>query len=95
MIGRQIPLWGIICVLGGIAAQAVSVYYGQQSQAIALARLESTTASVLQKLDNVAVTQNASDREDLKRDFKLSDHENRLVALESLLRRQLPPERRQ
>lgn len=89
-IKREIPLWGILAVLGGIALQAISVYYGQQSQSEKLTRLESNIAAINAKFDTIAQTSNASQLKDLEHDFKLTSLTNRVVALENVMQRQLP-----
>lgn len=38
-ITREIPLWGILSVVGTLAAQGVSTYYGQQRLAETVERL--------------------------------------------------------
>lgn len=90
LIKREIPLWGILCVLGAFGLQAVSVFYGQQSQSEKLARLEQNLAQINAKFDSIATTQNTSALKDFEHDFKITSLTNRIVALENVMQRQLP-----
>lgn len=90
-INRTIPLWGIVTLLGMVALQAISLYYGQASQGEKIAGVQVSVTAINVKLDSVQVAQNKSDLKDLEHDFKITSLTNRIAALENVLQRQLPP----
>ena len=45
-VTREVPMWGILSVLGAACAQAVATYYGQQSMAAEQARQTLTLAEI-------------------------------------------------
>ncbi len=91
-ITREVPMWGILTVLGSLACQAIALYYGQQSMAAEMSRLSSTLAEI--KLDQKALAaelrRNAESTTELK--YQQAGLEQRVRLLESA--QSAPPPRR-
>jgi hypothetical protein len=77
-VNREIPLWGLICVIAVIAGQAVTLWFGQQRQAEVLNEM---SAQVRQ----MSLDLGARNLKDVEHDLRLADHERRLLASEARL----------
>jgi hypothetical protein len=77
-VNREIPLWGLICVIAVIAGQAVTLWFGQQRQAEVLSEM---SAQVRQ----MSLDLGARNLKDVEHDLRLADHERRMLAAEARL----------
>lgn len=76
-VTREIPLWGILTVIGALGAQGVSAYYGQ-------ARLVENVAGLTTEVRALATEVNSLTRTQTGFQFQLEDMRRRLEALEAL-----------
>lgn len=74
-ITRSIPLTWVLSVLAAVIGQAVVVYFTQQRQGELL-------QDMARELKQVSTTLGVSSSKDVEHDFRLSDHERRLQAIE-------------
>lgn len=81
-IVREVPLWGIVIMLFSIVAQAVSLFYAQQSQGESIQRMTVRIVELTSEIRQLSVSANVKDIKDAEHDFKLQDHERRLANVE-------------
>lgn len=86
-VTRQVPLWGILCVIGGLGVQAVALYYGQQSMAAELGRLTATLAEVKRDQRELTVELRRSDAKLIELTHQQAGLEQRVRLLEAQPRR--------
>lgn len=81
-IERTIPLWGIITVIGAIAAQGFAVINGQDKQAIQLTHQAAEMAKMAAKLDALSTEANTKNTKDMEQDLRLAEYSRRLILVE-------------
>lgn len=74
-ITRSLPLYWLLSVLAAMIMQAAVVYFAQQRQGELIQAMTGELKQVVQAV-------NTSNVKDVEHDFRLSDHERRLQALE-------------
>lgn len=81
-VTREIPLWGLLCVIGALAGQAVTMYYSLERQADKQRDQTEAIKVLAGKIDRLAEDNNARAAKDNEHDWKLADHERRIQAIE-------------
>lgn len=82
-VTREIPLWGIITILGALAAQAVALYYGLQRQVEEQTRQGIRQSEMAADLRSIAGEMQKGSVETMKLGFTVSNLESRVRALEN------------
>lgn len=75
-VAREIPLWGILSVLGMLGAQGVTMYYGQ-------ARLAEQMTDVRSSVRALTESSNSSREQQILMNARVAEVERRLTNLES------------
>jgi len=81
-ITKEIPLWGIITLLGALAAQAVALYYGQLEQAREMRRWGERQAEMASDIKSIAGEGQKAGRDMQEFGFQLRVLQDRVRALE-------------
>ncbi len=81
-IDRKIPLWGVLCVVGGLLVQAVLVWNGQALQAAEIRHQSDQIQDLTQQVKAMAALMAAKDGIDIKQDLRIDELGRRVTALE-------------
>lgn len=81
-ITREIPLWGIVSVLGTLAIQAVMIWAGQREHGHALTEMAARLAEQTKQIQVLSARVEDKNLKDTEHDLKIADHERRLSTLE-------------
>ncbi len=81
-ITREIPLWGILSVLGALAAQAVGLYYSNQSLAKAVEQQSMQLTAVAGDVRAINAEINRGNIRSVEFTMNMEDVKRRLQALE-------------
>jgi hypothetical protein len=82
-VTREIPLWGIITVLGALGVQAVALYYGQQRLVEELGRQGQRQTEMASDVRSVAGEMQKGSVETMKLTFTVNNLEQRVRTLEN------------
>lgn len=86
-VTREIPLWGLVTLLGMFAAQAVGLYYTSQRQG---QQLETLVADV----KTITHDMNKGNVRDAQVDYQILDLQRRIAAVEAALAAAMAQQRR-
>lgn len=81
-VTREIPLWGLLTVLGGLACQAVLIWAGQREQQLAITQLTAQVAQSAEQLGRMSGALGSQNVKNAEHDWALRDLDRRLQALE-------------
>ncbi len=83
---REVPLWGVLGLVGFVALQAVTGWAQLQRQGETLARMEAAQqnwqAQIAQQLAEINRSLNATNLKDLEHDFKIKALDDRVTRIE-------------
>lgn len=86
-ITREIPLPWLIGIIAAGFLQAALMYFKQESQGEAIAKLTNTQTDEIKKLTaevrQLSVDIGAKNLKDVEHDLKIADHERRILTLEA------------
>lgn len=82
-VTREIPLWGILTVIAGLAAQAVALYYGLQRQGEEQARQGQRQVEMAADVRSIASDIQKSALKTVEMSFLIQNIEQRLRIVES------------
>jgi hypothetical protein len=82
-IVREIPMWGIWCVLGAGLLQAVLMWSSQREQATAIAALTEQVSIANATINRLTAEIGSKNIKDVEHDMALRDMERRLNLVES------------
>jgi len=84
---REVPLWGVLCLLGFVAVQAVGTWGQVSEQGKTLSRMETAQSTwqtqIAQQLAEINRSLNTSNLKDLEHDFKIKALEDRVTKIET------------
>jgi hypothetical protein len=81
-IERKIPLWGVVCVCGLIAGQAVMMYIGQREQGTLLQQTVAQNIDLSVQIKELRNEIGQRNLKDVERDLRAGDFERRLRVME-------------
>lgn len=79
---REIPLWGLLMLIGGLGAQAIALYYTLQRQGEELLRQGATQASIATDIKSIVAELAKSNRDSMELTYQVRGIEQRVRALE-------------
>lgn len=83
---REVPLWGVLGLMGIAVLQAVMIWAQVQDQGKTLGRMETAQQAwqtqIAQQLAEINRSLNATNLKDLEHDFKIKALEDRVTKLE-------------
>jgi hypothetical protein len=82
-IVRDIPLWGILCVLGVGVGQAVLMWSSQREQATAIAALTAQVRDANTNIINLTAQVGTTNNKNLELSFEVSGLKSRVDRLET------------
>jgi hypothetical protein len=83
-VTREIPLWGILTVIGAIAGQGILLWAGQREQSINLGTIGEQIKAQSVEIQRLSVAVGSKDLKDVEHDIKLDDLQRRLNKIEGL-----------
>lgn len=81
-VDRKIPLWGILCVCGGLIGQGVLLWAGSREQAIESRYMAARIADLTLEVKALGTQIVDKNSKDLSQDGELKDLSRRVEALE-------------
>jgi hypothetical protein len=84
-ITREIPLWGIITVLGAFAGQAVALYYSNAGLAKSFEEQNTKLTSVAADVRAINAELNQNNLRNAQSGYRLDDLTRRVTAIELVL----------
>lgn len=83
-ITREIPLWGILTVIGAFAAQAIGLYYSNLRLADAFSRQGQQLDSVAADVRAITSELNRGNVRGAQIEFQIGDLQRRITAIEAM-----------
>lgn len=88
-VTREVPLWGLVVTLVGVAGQAIVLWAQVQSLGDKMTSVVNTQQQTTAQLVEISRTLGQTNLKDLEHDIKIQSITNRIVALEGLYPRQI------